>query len=148
MTTITRDARETRLSQMQAAMLLRYNRSFFLARKPDVSGSLTNEYLEGCGPDVQRQMEELGRPYRASSLIEMARDYLAFRGIDPHGMNESENARLAMQGQADYFAAAESTSPRPSTLANRATNTSRQAYEAYPRTFEPFCRKVSATDCK
>ena len=32
--------------------------------------------------------------------------------------------------------------------ANVANKTLRQAYEAYPRTFQPFCRQVTAPDFK
>jgi hypothetical protein len=43
---------------------------------------------------------------------------------------------------------AESTSDFPAILANVANKTLRQGYEAYPRTFQPFCRQVTAQDFK
>jgi hypothetical protein len=50
---------------------------------------------------------------------------------------------------AEFFAGgAESTSDFPAILANVANKTLRQGYEAYPRTFQPFCRQVTAADFK
>ena len=46
------------------------------------------------------------------------------------------------------MAAACTTSDFPNILANVANKTLRQAYEAAPRTFVPFCRQVSAADFK
>src|SRR6185437_2447264 len=43
---------------------------------------------------------------------------------------------------------AESTSDFPSILANVANKPLRQSYEAYPQTFKPFCRQVTAPDFK
>ena len=40
------------------------------------------------------------------------------------------------------------TSDFPNILANVANKTLRQAYEAAPRTFVPFCRQVTAADFK
>jgi hypothetical protein len=49
----------------------------------------------------------------------------------------------------EYFeGGAESTSDFPAILANVANKTLRQGYEAYPRTFQPFCRQMTATDFK
>jgi len=49
----------------------------------------------------------------------------------------------------EFFAGgAESTSDFPAIVANVANKTLRQSYEAYPRTFQPFCRRVTAQDFK
>jgi hypothetical protein len=67
-------------------------------------------------------------------------------------MDVTRVAELALQGQSrgpEYFAGgAESTSDFPAILANVANKTLRQGYEAYPRTFQPFCRQVTAQDFK
>jgi hypothetical protein len=67
-------------------------------------------------------------------------------------MDVTRVAELALQGPsrgAEFFAGgAESTSDFPAILANVANKTLRQGYEAYPRTFQPFCRQVTAQDFK
>ena len=47
-------------------------------------------------------------------------------------------------GASEYFDGAMTTSDFPNILANVANKTLRQAYEAAPRTFVPFCRQVTA----
>jgi hypothetical protein len=147
---ITRDANDTRLSQMQAALLLRHNGQFFMAKKMDHKGDPTGQFQTGNGPEQQRKMEDLGREYRGFSLLEMAKESLTLRGINPRGMSKMEVARRALEGNVPtYFSGgAESTSDFPSILANVANKTLRLAYEAYPRTFEPFSRQVTAQDFK
>ena len=80
--------------------------------------------------------------------MEMARESLAIRGINHRGMTKNRIAELALQAPsrgAEFFGGgAESTSDFPAILANVANKTLRQAYEAYPRTFQPFCRQVTA----
>ena len=49
---------------------------------------------------------------------------------------------------AEYFDGAMTTSDFPNILANVANKTLRQAYDAAPRTFVPFCRQVTAFDFK
>jgi hypothetical protein len=82
----------------------------------------------------------------------MAKEYLSLKGINPRGMDVTRIAELALQGQSrgpEFFAGgAESTSDFPAILANVANKTLRQGYEAYPRTFQPFCRQVTAQDFK
>jgi hypothetical protein len=144
---ITRDGGETRLAAMQNAMLLRHDPKFFLAKHPK-----TGELLNGCGAENQRRAEEMGREYVGLSLMEMARESLEIRGINHRGMNKNRIAELALQAPsrgAEYFGGgAESTSDFPAILANVANKTLRQAYESYPRTFQPFCRQVTAPDFK
>jgi len=144
---ITRDGGETRLAAMQCAMLLRHDPKFFLAKHPK-----TGELLTGCGQENQRRAEEMGREYVGLSLMEMARESLEIRGINHRGMTKNRIAELALQAPsrgAEFFGGgAESTSDFPAILANVANKTLRQAYEAYPRTFQPFCRQVTAPDFK
>jgi hypothetical protein len=84
--------------------------------------------------------------------MEMARESLEIRGINHRGMTKNRIAELALQAPsrgAEFFGGgAESTSDFPAILANVANKTLRQAYEAYPRTFQPFCRQVTAPDFK
>jgi hypothetical protein len=149
---VTRDGGENRLACMQMALLLRADARFFLARRRDHNGNDLGEYLDGCGPDLQKRAAEMAREYRNFKLIDMAKEALTFRGVNPRGMDVTRVAELALQGQSrgpEYFAGgAESTADFPAILANVANKTLRQGYEAYPRTFQPFCRQVTAQDFK
>ena len=149
---MTRDGLEQRLACMQMALLLRADGRFFLARRRDHNGNDLGEYLDGCGPEQQQRAVEMAREYRNFKLIDMAKEALELRGINPRGMDVTRIAELALQGPSrgpEFFAGgAESTSDFPAILANVANKTLRQGYEAYPRTFQPFCRQVTAQDFK
>jgi hypothetical protein len=149
---ITRDGGEQRLANMQMALLLRAENRFFLARRRDHDGNDLKEYLPGCGPEQQQRAEEMAREYRNFRLLDMAKEYLELRGINTRGMDVTRIAEAALRGPSrgpEFFAGgAESTSDFPAILANVANKTLRQGYEAYPRTFQPFCRQVTAQDFK
>ncbi len=149
---VTRDGGEQRLACMQMALLLRADGRFFLARRRDHNGNDLGEYLDGYGPEQQKRAVEMAREYRNFKLIDMAKEALTFRGINPRGMDVTRVAELALKGPSrgpEFFAGgAESTSDFPGILANVANKTLRQGYEAYPRTFQPFCRQVTAQDFK
>ncbi|HZT32777.1 MAG TPA: prohead protease/major capsid protein fusion protein [Gemmataceae bacterium] len=150
--TVTRDGLGTRLACMQAAMLLRADNRFFLARHRDHNGDYVGEYLDGCGPEHQKRAEEMAHEYRNFKLVDMAKEYLQMKGVPVRGMDVTRIAELALQAPSrgvEYFeGGAESTSDFPAILANVANKTLRQGYEAYPRTFQPFCRQVTAQDFK
>jgi len=103
-------------------------------------------------PEQHKRAAEMAREYRNFKLIDMAKEYLAFKGVNPRGMDVTRIAELALQGPsrgAEFFmGGAEATSDFPAILANVANKTLRQGYEAYPRTFQPFCRQVTAQDFK
>jgi hypothetical protein len=149
---VTRDGGEQRLACMQMALLLRADGRFFLARRRDHNGNDLGEYLDGCGPEQQKQAAEMAREYRNFKLIDLAKEALMFRGINPRGMDVTRIAELALQAPSrgpEFFAGgAETTSDFPGILANVANKTLRQGYEAYPRTFQAFCRQVTAQDFK
>jgi hypothetical protein len=97
-------------------------------------------------------LRDAGREFAGMTLVDVARECLDAAGVKTRGMSRNEIARVALQGR---FGAAEffeggmmTTSDFPNILANVANKTLRQAYEAAPRTFTPFCRQVSATDFK
>lgn len=147
---VTRDGAETRLRQMQSALLLRFEPDFFL--KKHEGGLRKGQFVRGNGIEEQKQAEEQAREYRSFSLLEMARESLHLRGVNTRGMNKNQIAEMAlgvpMQSRYFFDGGAESTSDFPGILANVANKTLRQAYEAYPRTFQPFCRQVTAADFK
>ena len=149
---VTRDGLEQRLACMQMALLLRADGRFFLTRRRDHNGHDLGEYLRGCGPEFQQRAEDMGREYRNFKLIDMAKEYLELKGAPVRGMDVTRIAELALHGPSrgpEFFAGgAESTSDFPAIVANVANKTLRQSYEAYPRTFQPFCRQVTAQDFK
>lgn len=98
-------------------------------------------------------LRDAGREYAGLTLVDIARECLEAAGVRTRGMSRHEIARVALQGRfgaEQYFAGVGSmtTSDFPNILANVANKTLRQAYEAAPRTFVPFCRQVSAADFK
>ena len=100
-------AMEQRLACMQMALLLRADGRFFLARRRDHNGNDLGEYLDGCGPEQQRRAVEMAREYRNFKLIDMAKEALMFRGINPRGMDVTRVAELALQGPSrgpEFFA--------------------------------------------
>jgi len=140
------DALEKRLGCMQMSLLLRADSRFFLNRHP-----LNGQFLAGCGETQQAHAEEMAREYRNFKLIELAKEFLQLKGVDPRGMDARLIAELALRGPSrgvEFFDGAESTSDFPAILANVANKTLRQGYESYPRTFQPFCRQMTAADFK
>lgn len=81
--------------------------------------------------------DELGREWIGTTLIDLARECVEATGQRTRGMPRHQIAQLAL-----------STSDFPYILADVANKTLRQAYEAYPRTFLPFCRRRTAADFK
>lgn len=102
-------------------------------------------------PRAPREMIDKGREFAGLTLVDMARECLNAAGVKTRGMDRHEIARVALQGRngaSEYFDGAMTTSDFPNILANVANKTLRQAYEAAPRTFVPFCRQVTAADFK
>ncbi len=87
---------------------------------------------------AQHKLTDLGKRFAGLSLIETARELLAQRGVDVRGMSRDQIATRAMLTTGDF----------PYILANVASKTLRQAYEAAPQTFKPFSRMVTAPDFK
>jgi hypothetical protein len=142
-----KDVMVKRLECMQSAMLLRADSRFFLNRHP-----MSGQFLAGCGEKQQADAQDMAREYRNFKLIDMAKEYLQLRGVDPRGWDTTRIADVALRAPSrdvEYFdGGAESTSDFPAILANVANKTLRQGYEAYPRTFQPFCRQMTAQDFK
>ena len=70
---MTRDGIEQSFARMQMALLLRADSRFFLTRRRDHNGNDVGEYLDGCGPEQQKQAVETAREYRNFKLIDLAR---------------------------------------------------------------------------
>ena len=139
---ITRDQQETFGEQMTAALLLRHRADFFgPTRGAEVAA------------ETRRQLD-LGKQFRGLRLIEMAREYLEVCGVRTRGMGPNEIAAKALVPKVPrasfelFEGGAESTSDFPGILANVANKTLVPAYLAYPQTFRPLARQVTAPDFK
>ena len=139
MASVTRDGRDTMRECMEAALLVRSD------------------------PKTYASVVEKGREFVGLSLLEMGRECLTAVGVKTRGIGKMELADMLLRprirkvrnGFADehfqvesFDGGSESTSDFPAILANVANKTLRQSYEAYPQTFKPFCRQVTAADFK
>lgn len=79
-----------------------------------------------------------GNAFSVMSLVDIARTVLQAHGVSTHGMSNHAIATQAMHSTSDF----------PNILADVANKSLRAGYDAHPRTFLPFCRKVSANDFK
>jgi len=104
-----------------------------VTRREAVSNALLHRYSPTLFP-----LSEPAREYRGMTLLEHAREFLSSSGVNVRGMSRDEIATRALHSTSDF----------PEVLSAVTNKTLRQAYEAYPRTFIPFCRQVLATDFK
>lgn len=104
-----------------------------VTRRDAVSNALLHRYSPTLFP-----LSEPAREYRGMTLVEHAREFLSSSGVNVRGMSRDEIATRALHSTSDF----------PEVLAAVTGKTLRQAYDAYPRTYVPFCRMVAATDFK
>jgi ribosomal protein S25 len=104
-----------------------------VTRRDAVSNALLHRYSPTLFP-----LSEPAREYRGMTLVEHAREFLSSSGVNVRGMSRDEIATRALHSTSDF----------PEVLAAVTNKTLRQAYDAYPRTYVPFCRQVLATDFK
>jgi ribosomal protein S25 len=104
-----------------------------VTRRDAVSNALLHRYSPTLFP-----LSEPAREYRGMTLVEHAREFLSSSGVNVRGMSRDEIATRALHSTSDF----------PEVLAAVTGKTLRQAYDAYPRTYVPFCRQVLATDFK
>ena len=84
------------------------------------------------------ELEGSASEMRGLTLMELAREFLQAEGRLQRGMTRDELASRALHSESDF----------PNVLSNVANKTLRDAYKAAPKTYEPFCRRVTATDFK
>ena len=125
------DAEKTRLSPQVSIPL--GGRDERVTRRDAVSNALLHRYSPTLFP-----LSEPAREYRGMSLLEHAREFLGSAGVNVRGMSRDEIATRALHSTSDF----------PEVLSAVTNKTLRQAYDAYPRTYVPFCRQVLATDFK
>jgi len=104
-----------------------------ITRRDAVANALLHRYSPTLFP-----LEDAARQYRGMTLLELARESLGNAGVNTRGLSREEVATRALHSTSDF----------PEILAAVTNKTLRQAYEAYPRTFTAFCRRVLATDFK
>ncbi|MFO0295409.1 MAG: prohead protease/major capsid protein fusion protein [Rhodospirillales bacterium] len=97
--------------------------------------AVTNALLHRYSPSLF-SLGEPARSYRGMTLLELSREFLTSAGVNVRGMSRDEIATRALHSTSDF----------PEILAAVTNKTLRQAYEAYPQTFRPFCRQVQASD--
>jgi len=100
-------------------------------RREAVTSALLHRYSPTLFP-----LNDPARDYRGMTLLELSREFLASVGVNVRGMSRDEIATRALHSTSDF----------PEILAAVTNKTLRQAYEAYPQTFKPFCRQVQAAD--
>lgn len=125
------DAERTRVSPQVSIPL--GGRDERVTRRDAVSNALLHRYSPTLFP-----LSEPAREYRGMTLVEHAREFLSSSGVNVRGMSRDEIATRALHSTSDF----------PDVLAAVTGKTLRQAYDAYPRTYVPFCRQVLATDFK
>ncbi|MBF0339476.1 MAG: peptidase U37 [Magnetococcales bacterium] len=102
------------------------------------NAALENALLHRFDPSAHK-LSDAAREWRGMTLVEMARAFLeADGGRTTKGMTRYDVATRALLTGSDF----------PNILANVANKTLRNAYDTAPRTFQPFCRQVSASDFK
>jgi phage major head subunit gpT-like protein len=84
------------------------------------------------------EMTDAATQWRGMTLLEMARHFLEAEGTRMRGMSRDEIATRSLQTTSDF----------PMILVNVANKTLRKAYKNAPRTFQSFCRQVTASDFK
>ncbi len=104
------------------------------------NAAVENALLHRFDPTAHK-LSDAAREWRGLTLLEMARMFVESSGGGVHttrGLTRYELATRALHTESDF----------PNILANVANKTLRTAYEAAPRTFQPFCRQVTASDFK
>lgn len=96
--------------------------------------------------DSTVKLTDNGRQFRSMSMIEVGRDYLAFRGVDTRGMTRLELATQILQHRS---AGMLSTSDFGSLLANVASKRLRRAYDESKPSYQMWARRApNAPDFK
>lgn len=99
--------------------------------------AVENALLARYDPSANEVMDS-ARQYMGLDLMGLARQFLREEGEKLDGLSIHEIAKRALHGNSDF----------PIILGNVANTVLRGAYEAYPNTFAPFCRRTSVTNFK
>ena len=106
---------------------------------------IENALLHRSAPGYFK-LEDVGRPYRGLSLLEVAKLCIQARGGRTTGLSKMEIAGRGLG--LDSRGAMHTTSDFANILADVANKTLRRAYEEAPQTFMTFSRRVTLPDFK
>lgn len=122
------------------------------ASRPDVSvgddplvhvrAGISNALLHRVAPE-RHKLEDVGRPYRGMSILDIGKAFLSSRGMRITSMNRSDLVD-AMIGRGGMH----STSDFPSLLEDVARKNLRSAYEAAPQSWLAIAQSVNLSDFK
>lgn len=110
-----------------------------------VRAGIVNALQHRIAPNFFK-LEDVGREYRAMSMMDVAKAYLNARGVRTTMMPRLEIAGLALG--LDYRAGYHTTSDFALLLADVARKTLRAAYGEVPQTFLPIATRATLSDFK
>ena len=93
---------------------------------------------------LEKTVPETGRSFRSMSMLRMAEELLALRGIETRGLDRLELVGTALRPQ--FRAGMHSTSDFANILGVLSNKSMRKAYEEAPRTFLGLSRRRSVND--
>src|SRR5205823_11068448 len=120
-------------------------------QRDSVRQGLAAAMLHRCSPREFPIERGVGQEFAGLDLLGMAKESLTAAGVNVRGLSRDQIVTAALMGNtgaSEVFAGMQTTSDFPNILADVANKRLRQAYQAAPRTFVPFCRQVSAPDFK
>lgn len=114
---------------------------------------LTAGLLHRMDPSNHPIKEGLGRRFAGRSLMTMAEESLKAVGVRTESLTPGQIVEAALMGRNGHTAYLEgagmhTTSDFPSILGDVANKRMRMAYEAAPKSFMPFSKRVTASDFK
>jgi hypothetical protein len=122
------------------------------SQRPEIMGEdplvharagIVNAILHRIAPD-RHQLEDIGRPYRGMSLLDIGRALLSARGVRVTAMSRSDLADAMMRRGGGMH----TTTDFPGLLEDAARKNLRSAYEAAPQTWLPIASPVTLSDFK
>jgi len=121
------------------------------SQRPEIMGEdplvharagIVNAILHRIASD-RHKLEEIGRPYRGMSLLDIGRALLSARGVRVTSMSRSDLADAMMRRDGMH-----TTTDFASLLEDAARKNLRSAYEAAPQTWLPIASPVTLSDFK
>jgi len=113
----------------------------------DTTRSLVENALMHRADPANNKLEDGARQFMGLRLLELGTEVSKLDGIDTRGMGLMERAANVL-GMNTRSGGMHSTSDFPYILANVANKSLRMGYTNAPRTFLPFCRRVTLPDFK
>jgi hypothetical protein len=96
----------------------------------------------------KNQLTDEGKQFRGMRVVDMVREMMGALNVSTRGMSPTQLSKKALSRDFWLSHRDHGTTDFPNILADVMNKTLRQAYEAAPQTWRPFCRVVSAVDYK